>query len=330
MSDDSTNRSNLHWIVGGSALAAFILLVILVMNSVISATTAAYVELALAVICIVIRLMADLISRAPWGVGALSGYALLGVGALAFLWPVVHVATSKVKLNPGWAGEVVGPGDEGTIYFNQSITSVKGYWNASNIQVNVTNAAELALQPPLAPITAESSKDNWAGGISVSSKESKTRTQTLYAKVKLPDDERLVGKRLQLRISMNVSYPQLQGSNQFVNQSGAYSHDVTLELSGRKAGAAYSSAILLGFFLGAGLYSIGGFILAIAAANPVEEARPRRRRRDEDEDEDEEDERPRRRARRDEEEEERPRRRATRDEDEDERPRRRSRREEEY
>jgi hypothetical protein len=271
-------------------------------------------------------------SEAPIGTGVGAGHAvcylLLGAAALAFFLPWGLRLALGMRGNPGWYPEVAGPGDSAYVYFNDSVTSVKGLWNGQP-RVTVVNAGELGPGGPVA-VAATSNNDNWGNSISVSSKESKTKSPTLWARVQLPADPRLAGQTLQLRIDMNVSYPALTGDKSWQPQTKAASHTTTLRLSSAGSGTLYKLSFWLGFLGGCGLVFLAGGLLPGFSSGFRKKALPTRifvpedpRRRDEAEDE--EDDRPRQRVRRAEDEDERPRRRRTREEEdeEDDRPRRR-------
>ncbi len=307
----ASERSARHWWAFGIGIAPFLLIWILVISDVMAKSTGAY---ALAISAAVLlawhflvdafnpnanleanhRLAQDREQRrelwAPEGkkgegngqpvgsgynTGHTVGYVMLVAALLLFLAPTAYAFAVGAKLNPNWNSEILGPGDEGYVYFSQSITSVKGYWNTQGpIVVNLVNSAELGLQGQPVNFQARANTSNWAGGISVSSKESKTSSPRLYAYVRLPNDERLIGKTLQLQISMNVQFPQLQGSNQFINVTNNFTHTAPLVVSASKAGSNFVGLWWIGFVAGLVLTLAGGMTLALASAAFREKALP--------------------------------------------------------
>ena len=106
------------------------------------------------------------------------------------------------------------------VYFADRLTSVKGLWRANGV-ATVLNAAEVSPAVKTLPVASEN--DNWGDEISVSSDESKEKTSTLWARVKLPDSPELVGKTLKLRIDLAVAFPKLMGDDHWEDASRSYS-----------------------------------------------------------------------------------------------------------
>lgn len=272
-------------------------------------------------------------------------YAMLAAAVLAFLLPVGVRVVTGMKVNPDLHPEVAGPGDSPYVYFKDSIKSVKGYWSGTP-RVTVLNPGDLG--GPVA-INATSQQDSWGNSISVSSKSPTTSSKTLWARLQLPNDPNLVGKSIQVKIDLQVQYPNLMGDKQWSHANGTFSHTTTLQMSRAGAGGMFKGAFWLGFLGGNLLLFLAGGLLPsfsnrfkakarktkifvpegqgeVDEVDEVEEAEAQPRRRGRREVEEDEDERPRQRIRR--EEDDRPRRR--RDEEEDDRPRRRRRDDDDY
>jgi hypothetical protein len=223
--------------------------------------------------------------------GSLVMLMLMAVGVL--LVPAAELA----RMMGGWPGNkdlyppIAGPGDQPYVYFNQSVTSVKGYWRANGIQVNATCPDDPALRPQ---VSAHSKTDSWGGSISVGSKEPTTSTKTLWTYIQLPKDPALAGKTLNLSIAMNVSFPQLQGSNRFDDASQTFMHTCTIKLASTGAGGVYQGLWRLGIYGGTTLHVILGFVLFFVAlsmrnqAEPTEIFVPKGPKGEDDEDEKEE------------------------------------------
>jgi hypothetical protein len=337
--ENGPDRATLRWYgVGGAAVVIAIFLVMMAAH-VLSASTSAWILALVMLLLLGAGLAIDLSDpRQPSRTGLIVGNILLGVGVIAFLAPPIYLRISGIKANPGLPGEVIGPGEEACIYFNQSITSVKGYWDVPasggqpNPLVEVTNHGELGLDATYKTLAARSNKDSWGHNIQIGRKESTTRTNTLYAYVKVPSSLQIEGKTMQLRITMTVRYPALQGTG-FVDSQQAYTHTASIAVSENLAGSRYFTACFAFFTVGSLSTLAGGIALALTSASATENTTRRRRRRVReeeeeespslsDDDEEEEDERPRARRRaRDDDEDERPRaRRKARDDDEDDPP----------
>jgi hypothetical protein len=184
--------------------------------------------------------------------------AAVGVMAL----PLVVPGLRGWVLNPGWYPAVAGPGDTTHTYFPDRIETVKGFWNATAALAVVENAAEVGLANPR--LTAVSHNGKWPETISVSSKESKTGTPSLWSAVTIPDQPELVGKELRLKLGLLVTYPQLQGK-MFRNTSQEVMHNTTLRLSAPGSGTQYKSLWWYGMVGGGTAVVFLGAVLARAA-----------------------------------------------------------------
>jgi hypothetical protein len=202
--------------------------------------------------------------------GHLVAFVLLLAATLFMASPELLRLAAGWKLNPAWYPQVAGPGDKPYTYFDNQITSVKGYWNGSG-SAQVLNAQEVGA-PAQLPI--ETNNATWGGSISVSSKESKTPTNTVWARVVFPDDAQLAGKDLKLQINMTVSYPALMGGNNFQDAKSQFSHRCEIQLSSPRAGTQYSQLWLWGNCGGAVLVLFLSFWLASLAKGLRNQAYP--------------------------------------------------------
>lgn len=208
-----------------------------------------------------------------WNLGHAVAYLLLGLGAVAFLLPMLLVLTSGATTHSGWNPPAFGPGDESYVYFNNRITAVKGYWTGMP-QVAILNWESLGITGPMPMLAARSNQSNWAGTINIGSKESKTNSPLLYAYVTFPNDERLIGKSLQLRINMNVRYPKLMSNSQYQDVMENYQYNTTVTLSKKAVGANYRVAWCYGMLGGLTLAVVGGLVLPFASRAFARRANP--------------------------------------------------------
>jgi hypothetical protein len=123
-------------------------------------------------------------------------------------------------------------------------------------------------------LAARSNQSNWAGTINIGSKESKTNSPLLYAYVTFPNDERLIGKSLQLRINMNVRYPKLMSNSQYQDVMENYQYNTTVTLSKKAVGANYRVAWCYGMLGGLTLAVAGGLVLPFASRAFARRANP--------------------------------------------------------
>jgi hypothetical protein len=296
----ASQRSTQHWWVFWLSMPVFILLLILVLADVISYSNGSWILAIVAGMTMLIHLTFDAfnpngnldanhrmakdreeagdlwVPNQPKGEGGVEagsgvnmghyvGYALLGVGVLAFAVPPLLLLATGATGNSAWNPEVVGPGDEAYVYFDKRITSVKGYWKASPT-VSILNWDALGIGGPAPVLAARSKQDSWAGTITISSKGGTTSSPLLYSYVTFPPDERLAGKKLQLRISMNVQYPKLINSNMYQDTPETAQYDGTVTLSGAKAGSTYRTTWWLASVTGLVLSMIGGIVLPLASS----------------------------------------------------------------
>jgi hypothetical protein len=181
-----------------------------------------------------------------WTTAHAVAYVLFGLGVLALVVPEGLRLAHGWPANPAWYPLAAGPGDEIYTYFPYSITSVKGYWQGT-ATATIVNAGELGMAAP--QLRATSQNDRWGDTIRIGSKESKTSTKTLWVRVLLPADASLEGKSLQVKMTLDVEFPQMQGNNwEPVKQR--FEHTDSLRLGGTHAAARYK-AWWWGSFVGA-------------------------------------------------------------------------------
>lgn len=324
-------RASRHWWMFAIGLPFFALFIILVLADVLSITTGAYALALTAGLLLMVQLGIDLINPnasleanqalatqreedgeiwvpsgrkgegtgEPVGSGVGSGhnlgYALLILGALAFLLAPAYASLTGAHLNSSWSSEVISPGEEPYVYFNESLTAVKGYWNLpaqrvndiemrtmqdrpllmldrtggprSNPEIRIANWRDLGLDGPRPALSCRSKASTWQQNITIGDKESTTSTGKMWAYVKFPDDPRLAGKPLDLEIEMTVLYPKLGSSNsEYFNAYKNFSHRATVTLTPGKAGAAYLACWWFGVLAGCLLSIAGGITLPLASS----------------------------------------------------------------
>jgi hypothetical protein len=180
------------------------------------------------------------------------------VGAGFFLAPEVVRRNADLPINPGLTPYVVGPGDEVKVDFpaDHGIRSVGGRWRGV-ATAKVLNADEVGAAGELA---AASSTDSWGTDFEIN-EGSERNTPALYARVQLPDDERLGGKTLRLRIELDVTYPSANGHSRldatFRNQVAQVSRDFTVHVAAADDKQDYEDAWQVGLAVGL-LGGLGG------------------------------------------------------------------------
>ncbi len=124
---------------------------------------------------------------------------LLAIGGL--------LAPAAVKERPTEAAVFVraGPGEVLDLEFSDTIEVVNGLWRGS-AKVTVLNPQDFGNRPPA--ITAISNDATWPANVKIDSGRDRIRPQ-LWAKVTIPEEDRLAGKTLDLKVDLEVSYPGL-------------------------------------------------------------------------------------------------------------------------
>ena len=360
-----TQRSGRHWWVFWCSLPVLLLLVILVWADVFSASTAGWLLGILVGITLLGNLLIDFVNPnantaanlelarqrdsdgdlwTPEGIqdragdpvgsginmGHYIGYGLLLAAMGAFFAPAAVILAIGGKPNPNWYPQVLGPGDEGYLYFAKRVECVGGHWRGT-VDVQLLNARDLGLDGAPIQIRGRTREDHWGQTITISRRGSKTSSPALWAYVTIPDDSRLVGKTLELQINMRVNYPRLIGSDSYDDSHmEAVSERHQIILSSPRSGTTSRMVWWFGVISGLFCFTVGGILLPMASNafskqahetrifDPSEAAGGRRGRSRDDEDDDDY-------RRRDEEDDDRRRG----DDDEEDRPRRR-RRDEDY
>jgi hypothetical protein len=119
------------------------------------------------------------------GGGHYIAYALLSIAMMAFVAPAVLLFLMGGKLNPAWSPAVMGPGDEGYIYFDTRVNCVGGRWRGSP-QAVIVNWNELGIQGPVPQLSCRSRQDNWGDQIRIG-RGSRSSSALLYAYVTIPN-----------------------------------------------------------------------------------------------------------------------------------------------
>jgi hypothetical protein len=181
----------------------------------------------------------------------LSGLVLLGLAE-------IKRSTSGWAYNDRWYPPVAGPGDTARFYFGQSISSVKGYWNANSATASAANSAELGLTPSDV-FVGTSKKDSWGSRISAKNSE-KTSSSSLYMDVTMPRNPKLQGETAQMNMDLTVTYPAMSGSG-FTEQKSKVSRSAPITFAAPEAGKQYMKFWWWGLMGGLFLEFVAGWML---------------------------------------------------------------------
>ncbi len=221
--------------------------------------------------------------------------ALLGGGqfvglALVFLAVLVALAPAGFQMMNGFAfnsdtkPSVISPGDEVKLYFPTKIDCVKSNWRSVSVVNAIKNMPKLPAgnippsmdflpyHPPTAhianaadlgvtaqPTKTSSSEDTWGQQFSVKSSQKHTHPW-IWAKVTIPDDEKLEGKTIQLDVEMDLLYPKVEG-NMFNPHIESVKQTFPITLAKKGESSTYTSIWWGGLVGGTILGFIGGMIL---------------------------------------------------------------------
>jgi hypothetical protein len=180
---------------------------------------------------------------APANLTVWHGLTLLAVlaAAPAFAVPLFVGQAGDVQPNPGLVPEVVGPGSQAIVHFSDTkIQAVKGLWRG-NAVVQVLNADEAGVP---ATLPATSNEAVW-GGMRPKGTEPNSAPD-LYATLALPNDAALVGKTLQLKVTLKVTFPSQLSPKSIEDRTVTVSRELTVRLSSPDAAVAYRAAWLYG------------------------------------------------------------------------------------
>jgi hypothetical protein len=200
-------------------------------------------------------------------------YLLMFAGLIAFLAPELFRTTSGLKANRDWHPPFAGPGDQPYIYFppQNRLTSIKGLWRGTPT-VRVLNGADVGLPNTL---SATTHTDTWGDQITVDSKSSTESTNTLWVRVQLPADPKLVGKELDLQLSMVVQFPKLAGVDKWMQATeNVPPMERKLVLGPANCGSRYQSFWWGGYLGGAFLILVPSFALCMIASRLKRKALP--------------------------------------------------------
>ena len=170
--------------------------------------------------------------------------AVLGIGvAVLMMAGPMYRSTHGWQLNGNVTPSICGPGDGIRVTFPDTVTSIKGYWTA-----RVTAQLEVPGEsgPPVL-LGASSRSDSWGYGVI---SQGRTSTQPLWAKVQLPGNPALAGKRVVVHVILDVSYPAAVGPEQYRNEQKRVGKNVDVTLSEPGANDAYYQANFWGTFTG--------------------------------------------------------------------------------
>jgi hypothetical protein len=139
-------------------------------------------------------------------VGPFTRLHILGVfGVLLAIGGLLVPAVGRDRPADAVAAVRAAPGETIEIDFPDTIEVVNGLWRGTP-RVTVQNPQDFRNQPPA--VAAVSNDATWPATVKIESGRERIRPQ-LWAKVTIPDEDRLAGKTLELKVDLEVAYPGL-------------------------------------------------------------------------------------------------------------------------
>lgn len=242
--------------------------------------------------------------------GQCVGLALAFLAVLAALVPVGFQMMNGLAFNSGTKPDVISPGDEVKVYFPTKIDCMKSNWRCVSLKsvekmakqfqpgmprpdinavlpyspprARIVNAAEFGL--PNQELDSSSSETVWPDKIYVKRSQEHTHPW-IWAIVKLPDDDRLQSKTIELEFEMDLLYPTMQGNQAESRIDDGVVNKVTLVLAKKGDGPLYKMLWWGGLVGGAVLMLIAGLVMRASNSALKRSVPPPTVEVDEDEDE---------------------------------------------
>lgn len=185
---------------------------------------------------------------------------------LAVVVPLVLPVVSDWPTNSSYPS-IVGPGDTTCIYFDQEISSLKGYWQGS-ARVKVENDSDFEQVPDIRGTTKNSS---W--GDTISGKSVRNESHAMWVEVEIPGDPTLAGQTVDLELSVNALYPyEMNGG--FDELKDLFVHSETLHLAGMGSGTLFWRTWIFGQVAAGLLLLTAGLVLYAQTRRLRETANP--------------------------------------------------------
>jgi hypothetical protein len=202
-----------------------------------------------------------------------TAYFLLGLSVPLVASPELIAYLNGWPRNDDCRPCVAGPGDDVRIYLPDRIAAVKGLWHGAAVNAHVTNADELGV--PDLKVRAVSRTQWWGETLEIDPKQPDTQIAP-WAEVRVPSLPELVGKDLQLHLSLSVTYPKLERGNKYQDTEMSCWHNTTLRLADVRAGKIYELSWWWGTLGGGALFLFLSYWITQLAATACENIPPPR------------------------------------------------------
>lgn len=245
--------------------------------------------------------------------GQCVGLTLAFIAVLAAFAPAGYQMMSGFAFNSDTKPDVISPGDKVKLYLPTNIDCVKNNWRSVSLEkavmnmpklpggninpalnanfdflpyhpptVTITNAAELGISST--PLDSSSSQDTWGQEFRVKSSQKHTHPW-IWAAATIPNDEKLEGKTIQLKVEMDLLYPKVSGDKFDPHIDNGVTHTFPLTLAKKGESSLYTTIWWGGLVGGAVLMLIAGLVLRASNSALKRSVPPPTVEVDEDEDE---------------------------------------------
>lgn len=199
-------------------------------------------------------------------VGHWPGILMVVLGPAALLYPILYLPEgTDLPSNKDLDPAVVFPGDKVKFTLTSKDAGINGHWMGTPV-VRVQNAKELGLPDTL---PADAQTEDWGNSLKVS-KGTKNEPLRPVIQFTLPKDDRLIGKQIRVAVTLNLTYPAVNGTTMFGAATSFWNYKTTatgttvITLADAGPRDAARSTYLLGM-IGAGVLFVGGMWLAMAS-----------------------------------------------------------------
>jgi hypothetical protein len=126
---------------------------------------------------------------------------------VASLYMLTPAMTRGIGGSPFGLSRTIAPGGELLVELPDRIESINGLWRGA-AKITVRNASDFGKQPPT--LSATSADTTWPTNLVIESGRDKVVPE-VWVKLQAPNDPRIIGSTLNLKIELEVTYPTADG-----------------------------------------------------------------------------------------------------------------------
>lgn len=188
---------------------------------------------------------------------------IIVVGIIFIMLPKIAGIFSGWTVNENTYPPVFGPGDEFKYYFDTTIASIHDH-NRAQVHIKFRNKKDLGIKEKVVFETSTNEKP-WPKVIKDKSIiMAGNSIKQLWAKITIPDMEKLQGETLKLRLLIYTTYPTvIPGTKKYRVENQSLTEELEIHLSSRGAAGSYKNTFWMGLLLGNILLVLAGLKLYI-------------------------------------------------------------------